>query len=148
MLKKSPDNSMVTVKIITEFPEKLCQGAAILFAEAGWISNAEEGGFLRLALPGSCAVAGAFCNGELVGIARALSDGVSDAYIQDVTVSKEYRKQGIGGKLVTVLADELTSRGIDWIGLVGVPGTENFYASLGFESQKGHTLWLKKDETI
>jgi spermidine synthase len=144
MPKKLPDNSVVTFKIITEFSEKLCNEAACLFAAAGWISEAGENGFLRKALPGSCAVAGAFApDGRLVGIARALSDGVSDAYIQDVTVDANYRKQGVGGTLVDFLADELASRGIDWIGLVGVPGTEKFYANLGFEAQDGHTLWLR-----
>ena len=138
------ENNTVTVKIITEFNEKLCAQAAILFAGAGWISSPEEGGFLHLALPGSCAVAGAFCDGRLIGIARALSDCVSDAYIQDVTVLEEFRGRGIGARLVTTLAAELAGRGIDWIGLVGVPGTESFYASLGFEAQSGHTLWLRK----
>ena len=84
------------------------------------------------------------CDGKLIGIARALSDGVSDAYIQDVTVSEDFRGRGIGGRLVTVLSEELSSRGIDWIGLVGVPGTEHFYSSLGFEAQGGHTLWLRR----
>lgn len=143
-MKKSPENSTVTVKIITEFNEELCKEAAILFAGAGWISSPEEGGFLIQALPGSCAVAGAFSGSRLVGIARALSDGVSDAYIQDVTVLEEFRGRGIGAQLVTMLASELSGRGIDWIGLVGVPGTEKFYAALGFEAQERHTLWLRK----
>ncbi len=143
-MKKSPENSTVTVKIITEFNEELCKEAAILFAGAGWISSPEKGGFLIQALPGSCAVAGAFSGSRLVGIARALSDGVSDAYIQDVTVLEEFRSRGIGAQLVTMLASELSGRGIDWIGLVGVPGTEKFYAALGFEAQERHTLWLRK----
>ncbi|MBQ7397124.1 MAG: GNAT family N-acetyltransferase [Lentisphaeria bacterium] len=145
MPKRSPEEA-VTVKIITQFPDKLCQEAAVLYCEADWISGVEEGGFLKKALPGSCAVAGAFEGDKLIGIARALSDGVSDAYIQDVTVDKSYRGRGIGGKLVKLLASELADRGIDWIGLVGVPGTEKFYSSLGFVPQGGHTLWLKKDE--
>lgn len=140
----SPETVPVTVRIITEFDEQICREAAILFAGAGWISSPEEGGFLKQALPGSCAVAGALYDGRLIGIARAISDGVSDAYIQDVTVLKEFRGRGIGARLVTVLAGELEKRKIDWIGLVGVPGTETFYANLGFEAQAGHTLWLRK----
>ena len=140
----SPEIDPVTVEIVAEFGEQLCREAAVLFAGAGWIPSPEDGGFLEQALPGSCAVAGAFCGGRLIGIARALSDGVSDAYIQDVTVLEEFRGRGIGAKLVTVLTQELERRKIDWIGLVGVPGTEKFYASLGFEAQDGHTLWLRK----
>lgn len=139
----SPDANNVEVRIITDFNDVIFRQAAVLFAGAGWIKSADEGGFLQTALPGSFAVAGAFCNGVLIGIARALSDGVSDAYIQDVTTLKEYRGRGIGSELVTCLVQNLRERGIDWIGLVGVPGTENFYASLGFEAQVGYTLWLR-----
>ena len=144
MAKTSLESEEIIVRIITEFSEKLCQEAAVLFAGAGWIGSAGDGGFLRQALPGSCAVAGAFSGNRLVGIARALSDGFSDAYIQDVTTLEEFRGRGIGSKLVTCLAQELQARGIDWIGLVGVPGTENFYTRLGFEVKDGYTLYLRK----
>ena len=139
----SPEEKNWSVRIIREFPDALCREAAELFADASWIASAEEGAFLKSALAGSCAVAGAFSGERLIGIARSLSDGVSDAYIQDVTVLKTMRGRGIGAELVNVLVSELESRGIDWIGLVGVPGTEKFYASLGFEAQQGYTLWLK-----
>lgn len=144
MAKTSLESKEIVVRIITEFSEELCQEAAVLFVGAGWIGTVSDGGFLRNALPGSCAVAGAFAGDRLVGIARALSDGFSDAYIQDVTTLKEFRGNGIGSKLVTCLIQELQARGIDWIGLVGVPGTENFYTRLGFDAQKGHTLYLRK----
>lgn len=144
MTKMSPESNGIVVRVITVFSEELCKEAAVLFAGAGWIDKVEDGGFLRHALPGSCVVAGAFADGRLVGIARALSDGFSDAYIQDVTTLKEFRGRGIGSKLVTCLVDTLKERGIDWIGLVGVPGTESFYTGLGFEAQKGYTLYLRK----
>lgn len=144
MAKKSLDSETVVVKIITEFSNELCHDAAVLFTGAGWIGSVKDGGFLRQALPGSCAVAGAFVGNRLIGIARALSDGFSDAYIQDVTTAKEYRGRGIGSQLVECLVHELRARGIDWIGLVGVPGTEKFYPSLGFEPQDGYTLYLRK----
>ena len=145
MTKMSLESEDIVVRVITEFSEELCQEAAVLFAGAGWIDKVENGGFLRHALPGSCAVVGAFFGNRLIGIARALSDGFSDAYIQDVTTLKEFRNRGIGSKLVMCLVNELQSRGIDWIGVVGVPGTEKFYTGLGFETQKGYTLYLRKN---
>ena len=39
------------------------------------------------------------------------------------------------------IAAVLKERGVDWIGLVGEPGTESFYRNLGFEEQKNFTLW-------
>ena len=32
-------------------------------------------------------------------------------------------------------------RGVDWIALVGEPGTEDFYRSLGFRAPAGFTFW-------
>ena len=136
---------MVRVEIAIDFPPVFLLQAADLYAVAEWISSVDEAGFLKKALENSTAVAVAYDgDNRLVGMGRAISDGVSDAYIQDVVVAPDFRKQGIGGKIVRQLVAELQSRGIDWIGLVGVPGTEKFYASLGFEAQKGHTLWLFK----
>ena len=40
-----------------------------------------------------------------------------------------------------VLVGELWARGVDWIALVGEPGTEKFYARLGFERKDGFVLW-------
>ena len=139
------ENGTIRVEIKLDFPPVFLLQAAELYAGAEWISSVDEAGFLKKALENSTAVAAAYdCNNRLVGMGRAISDGVSDAYIQDVVVAPDFRKQGIGGKIVKQLVAELQSRGIDWIGLVGVPGTEKFYASLGFEAQEGHTLWLFK----
>ena len=138
---------MTEVRLISEFSGDMLERIAGFYISAGWLSEGDDTSFLLPALNGSALVAGAFDeNGVIIGCARCLSDGCSDAYIQDVTVDKSYRGRGIGGKLVKLLASELADRGIDWIGLVGVPGTEKFYSSLGFVPQGGHTLWLKKDE--
>jgi len=78
---------------------------------------------------------------------RAISDGASDAYIQDVTVLAAFRGQGIGARLIALLRDRLVERGIGWIGLVAEPGTEAFYRRLGFEVMAGHVpMRLKKRE--
>ena len=76
-----------------------------------------------------------------MGMGRALSDGCSDAYIQDVVVDPGFRGRGIGGKIVMFLVGELRARGVDWIALVGEPGTEAFYRSLGFAAPEGFTFW-------
>lgn len=73
-----------------------------------------------------------------------ISDGVSDAYLQDIAVHPDWRRQGVGGRIVRFLTDELRRRGIDWIGLVGVPGTERFYPEQGFEAVPGYTFYRLK----
>ncbi len=79
-----------------------------------------------------------FIKKKLIGMGRALSDLVSDAYIQDVTVLKEYRGRGIGKDIIQTLIKTLKENNVDWIGLVAEPGTSFFYEPLGFETLKDH----------
>lgn len=131
----------VRLRIVTDFTPQLAAEAAELYREAGFIGPEEPADFIIPAWRGSTLVAGAFAGESLIGMARAISDGVSDAYIQDVAVSCRYRRRGLGAGLIRLLTARLSERGIDWIGLVGVPGSEAFYASLGGQAQPGHTLW-------
>ena len=112
-----------------------------LYIGAGWITPDDPADFLPEAVSGSSVAVGAFDNGELVGFGRALSDGCSDAYIQDVVVDPGCRGQGIGSGIIRTLEAELRRRGVDWIALVGEPGTEKFYAGLGLKAEPGYTLW-------
>lgn len=112
-----------------------------LYRQAGWLAPEESGAFIPRAMAGSAVVLGAFDGSRLIGMGRAISDGVSDAYIQDIAVSPDYRRRGIGGEIVRRIVAALQAHGIDWIGLVGEPGTEHFYEELGFVRKPGHTLW-------
>jgi spermidine synthase len=81
----------------------------------------------------------------MIGMGRALSDLSSDAYIQDVVVLRDYRGQGIGRQIIRTLITGLRAHGVDWIGLIGEPGTHRFYESLGFWPMSGHTPYRLKD---
>jgi GNAT superfamily N-acetyltransferase len=85
--------------------------------------------------------------GRAVGMGRVIADGVSDGYIQDLVVLPEYRKTGIGARIVSILVKKCVERGISWIGLIAEPGTENFYLPFGFHPLEGHTpLIFRSDE--
>lgn len=111
-----------------------------LYQDAGWweddykISDA----FLYRIPEKSALFAGAFWEKKLIGMGRALSDLCSDAYIQDIAVLTAYQKRGIGTLIVTFLIQELKKRGVDWIGLIGEPGTRPFYEKIGFREMKDH----------
>ena len=109
-----------------------------LYAGPGWWDPGDDLEAVPRLLAGSFQVAAAFDGGRLVGMARVLSDGASDAYIQDVVVEPDHRGQGIGGGLVRMLVKELRTAGVSWIGLVGAPGTEEFYRKLGFAPLEKH----------
>ena len=111
-----------------------------LYRSAGWFAQDDPAPQLDAMIANSFAVSAAFePGGRLIGMARALSDGVSDAYILDVVVHPDRRGRGVGRGLVSRLADHLASFGIDWIVCIGVPGTEPLYRSAGGKPMDGHT---------
>jgi GNAT superfamily N-acetyltransferase len=76
--------------------------------------------------------------GKPIGMGRVISDGIADAYIQDLVVLPEWRNKNAGGMIVSALIEQCVSNGISWIGLIAQPGTDAFYTSLGFEPMAGH----------
>ncbi len=80
--------------------------------------------------------------GRIVGMARVISDGFSDAYIQDVVVLKSHRGLGIGRELIRRLTQFCIARKIAWIGLIAEPGTQGFYEELGYGPLVGYQPML------
>ena len=95
---------MIDCRIIKELSGADFDRLRKLYIETAWISPDDPAVFLYRAVSGSAVAAGAFDDsGTLIGFGRALSDGCSDAYIQDVVVSPEFRGQGIAGKILAAL---------------------------------------------
>jgi spermidine synthase len=115
-----------------------------LYKAGGWWNESPAA---RLAIPlmlkGSFCVMGAFNDSnQLVGMGRAISDGCSDAYIQDVVVLKECRGLGIGAEIIKRLSGYCLEKNIGWIGLISEPGVEAFYERLGFKIMKDYQPML------
>jgi len=117
-----------------------------LYREAGWWGPANDcrPAFVDKIAENSYYFAGAFRGREMIGMGRVLSDGISDAYIQDVTVLRDYRHRGIGGRIIAHLLDKLRADRVEWIGLIGEPGTGNFYKQLGFDEMAGSVPFIYK----
>jgi len=77
--------------------------------------------------------------GRAIGMGRIISDGVSDAYIQDLVILDDFRGLGFGKKLVNYLVNYCMSKDINWIGLISEPGQDGFYSGLGFSKMKKYT---------
>jgi aralkylamine N-acetyltransferase len=84
----------------------------------------------------------ALAGDKIVGMGRAISDGISDAYIQDMTVRREYRNRGIGRGILQTILDKLQSGGLQWIGLIAEPGSSGLYKSAGFRQMSAWTPML------
>ena len=84
--------------------------------------------------------------GRAIGMGRAISDGVSDAYIQDITVLGTHRKLGVGSAIVRRLKARLKADGIKWVGLIAQNGSRDFYGKLGFKViDRSHPMMLKSN---
>jgi len=107
-----------------------------LYKAQGWWDAAGDGRQEQLAVR---LIAGSHCfviatdDKDIVGMGRAISDGVSDAYIQDLSVRHDCRKQGIGTLILKKLLERLYADGIAWIGLIAEPGSEILYRHAGFQ---------------
>ena len=108
-----------------------------------WQESAEARSVIPAMIRGSlCFMVARSIDGRIVGMGRVISDGHSDAYIQDVVVLGAYRKQGIGRELVRRLTQFCVDRKISWIGLVAEPGTYGLYEELGYGPLVGYQPML------
>jgi ribosomal protein S18 acetylase RimI-like enzyme len=73
-------------------------------------------------------------DGRIVGVGRALADGVDTSYICDVAVLPAYQGTGLGKQIVGQLV--ALSRGHKKIVLYAVPGKQPFYRKFGFLRMK------------
>ncbi|HVP95558.1 GNAT family N-acetyltransferase [Methanoregula sp.] len=111
-----------------------------LYRAGGWWKDEYDPAEIPRLISGSFAFAVAIDtrSGHAIGMGRVLSDGVSDAYIQDLVVLPEYRGRDLGTALVSCLIARCREAGITWIALIAEPGSEAFYHPLGFARMEGH----------
>lgn len=70
----------------------------------------------------------------LIGFVQVISDGIRHAYILKMIVHPDFRKKGIGSRIMTELINLLNENDLVPT-LVATPGNENFYKNFGFETQ-------------
>ena len=105
-----------------------------LRVEVGWeIKNPL---IVEKAIRNSTIIKKATYDNKIVGMARAIGDGMSYLLV-DVVVSSKYQKQGIGKKLVNSIKDDIKNETMtgeySTINLISIRGMEKFYKSCGFE---------------
>lgn len=98
--------------------------------EAAPLGNKNPSG-LKTAFANSMFKCFVYDDGKLVGVGRALADGVDCSYICDVALLPSHQGLGLGKQIVAKLLE--LSRGHKKIILYSVPGKESFYKKLGFK---------------
>ncbi len=89
---------------------------------------------LKVAFGNSRFVCFAREDGRLVGVGRALADGIDCSYICDVAVLPSHQGTGLGKEIVARLVN--LSAGHKKIILYAVPGQEPFYKKFGFKRMR------------
>ena len=68
----------------------------------------------------------------LIGYIDCVSNGVTDAYIQDLMVHPDYQRRGIGTELMTIMISYLKQKHIYMISVVFEETLKPFYEKFGF----------------
>lgn len=103
-----------------------------LYDAVGWSAYTRHPDVLEQALSGSTTVVTARREGRLVGLARALSDGATICYVQDILVRPEEQRHGVGRLLVRRVLDRHADVRQRVLVTDAEPGQRAFYESLGF----------------
>lgn len=85
---------------------------------------------VHASVAGSTRVMGLYDGERLVGFARAVSDGVTMAYLADVYVLEPYRGRGLGLALVREMIEGEGAPDVHW--LLHTADAQGLYEQLGF----------------
>ena len=116
-----------------------------LYREEGWILYLNDDKKLTNALENS-QIIGGYNDTELIGFLRYLTDFEHILFIQDLIVTKEWRRDGIGEKLINNLLDKHSNiRSIILITDISDKVSNNFYKKIGFDKleNKGMVSYIK-----
>ncbi|MBQ6292801.1 MAG: GNAT family N-acetyltransferase [Lachnospiraceae bacterium] len=103
-----------------------------LYTSVGWTAYTKNMPALREGFRNSLLSLAAYEGEELLGIVRAVGDGATIVFVQDLLVFPEKQRQGVGTALLKTVLDRFPA--VRQIELVtdNTPETAAFYRSAGF----------------
>lgn len=90
---------------IKEYKKYNSEDIPKLYDSVGWSAYTDDLAALENGFNNSLKILAAYKNDELVGIIRAVGDGYTVVFIQDILVLPEYQRQGIGSALLKAIVD-------------------------------------------
>ena len=103
-----------------------------LYTEVGWTAYTEDSAALRKGYEHSLLVLAAYEGDELLGVVRAVGDGATIVFVQDILVFPAYQRRGIGTALLRAVLDRYPYVRQIELTTDNTPETIAFYQSLGF----------------
>lgn len=135
---------MITFSLLKNPSPDQIERIISLYRQAGWWKNSSDNPELvsRIIQGSHCFMVVTTQEDGIIGMGRAISDGASDAYIQDVMVDKSFQGRKIGSGIIQKLVEQLQTDGLKWIGLIAENNSQLFYENLGFTKMKNATPML------
>lgn len=118
-----------------------------LYKSVGWSMYTRDPARLERALTHSLTVLSAYEGKQLVGLIRAVGDGETILFIQDLLVLPEYQRRGIGKQLIEALLARFPEVRQRVLLTDNDPKTRSFYKAAGFvESQQVGVIAFYHDQ--
>jgi GNAT superfamily N-acetyltransferase len=126
---------------VISLTDQIHEAEVIALYRANAWSSAEKPAELLAALRGSHGLVTARVQGQLVGLANAISDGHLVAYFPHVLVLPEFQRRGIGRQMFEALLNRY--REFHQLMITSGGDTVTFYQSMGF-TRAGSTvpMWI------
>ncbi|EHF01714.1 hypothetical protein HMPREF1008_01338 [Olsenella sp. oral taxon 809 str. F0356] len=105
-----------------------------LYDAVGWTAYTRDPAALRNGFVHSLLVLAAYEGDELLGVIRAVGDGFTIVFIQDVLVYPERQRQGVGTALVEAVLDRYGDVRQIELATDDNEKTKAFYRSMGFRA--------------
>ena len=103
-----------------------------LYESVGWTAYTDHPEGLRKGFENSMLTLAAYKGEQLLGIIRAVGDGYTVVFVQDILVFPEYQRKGIGSALLQAILDKYSHVRQIELATDNTPKTITFYKSMGF----------------
>ncbi|MEK4245779.1 GNAT family N-acetyltransferase [Psychrobacillus sp. FSL K6-2684] len=136
----------MVLKIVTIFTEKHLNDLFLLFQNEWWTKNRTNDDILKMLDLSHVAIGLVDSEtDELVGFARAITDGMYRAFIFDVIVKGSDRNRGLGFTLMNSLLENSLIQSVERIELYCPERLVSYYEQFGFSTDvNGSTLMRLK----
>jgi predicted GNAT family N-acyltransferase len=137
----------MTYRVVTDLDSKSTEQLQKLF-ECTWWTKARSALSLQKMLQGSVSVGVHDFEGNLVGFARAITDGVFKAIIADVIVTPDHRGKGIVKMLMDALLTHKALSGIEDFELYCQPDLRELYRKWGFQESPNGVIFMSAKRAL
>lgn len=132
------------VELVNNYNNNYLDSIYSTYKSVGWLNHNKES--IKELMNNSTHITLAVYNNEVIGLGRALSDGIFNAAIYDVVVKNEFQNMKIGSKILNNLLDRIGD--VSCIHLISTTGNIDFYRSQGFRKLKTGMVIYQSDKLI